>query len=83
MKVRIIEANGFEKKEAVFDAEFIEEFLKNHSVDITNPNLTLGPGVYGNSTTATLGSGTNITYTDTSFNTFVNDSLAKTFLSTS
>lgn len=97
MKVRIIEANGFEKKEATFDYEFIQAFIKNNSAEITN-----SPGVYGNSTTGSLltgslltdsssdyittttGSGTNITYTDTSsFSTLTNGGLFKIYLPTS
>jgi hypothetical protein len=97
MKVRIIEANGIQKKEAIFDTEFITEFLKNNSIHTTaSPNYTtIGPGLYGNSTTAgsigtidfsteTTSAGNNITYTNSSsFSTFINDGLAKIYLSTS
>ncbi len=94
MKVRIIKANGVKKREAVFNTEFIEEFLKDNSVDSTaNPNLTIGPGIYGDYTagdisrttfsTNTTSSADSTQYTDPSFYTFVNGSLAKLYLSTS
>ena len=90
MKVRIIEANGIKEFEPVFNLEFLQQYINKvnlvpnpvHTGDyISTAGDSSTTGGYWPSSSTTISTADNIQYTDYKFNTFVNDSLAKIYLS--